>query len=227
MRNFARDYAGSFAEFGSALAPRDGCAESLIVAAEERLGIRAPRSLRDYYLVAGEEGRFNQIHNRLLPPEKWFVDRGHLAFMEENQVVVYWGVEASPSPADDPPVFQGVRVRAEPIAWYREHDRCSVFLTVLLHWHGAFGGAMGYTGTAPVPADIVGQLDRDWVFAGEVNKMRAYHRNGQVVCFVEWRDPIDRMRKCSPWRIFVGASTGEGLQEIAKDLDIALEDSGT
>jgi hypothetical protein len=222
MNDFARDYAKSFAEFGSALVPRDGCAESRLAAAEERLGLRAPRSLRDYYRVAGQEGRFNQIHNRFLPPERWFVDRGNLVFMEENQFVLYWGVEASPDSTDDPPVFQGVR--AEPIEWHGEHDKCSVFLTVMLHWHGAVGAALGYTATAPVPADIVSQLDRDWVFAGEVNKMRAYHRNDQVVCFVEWRDLIYRMRKCSPWRIFAGASTPEGLQTTARDLDLTLED---
>jgi hypothetical protein len=221
MGSFVGDYRRLFAELGAPLASGDGCDRSRVLAAEERLGIRAPRSLRQYYLLAGEESRFNQIHNRLLPPEKWFVDQGLLAFMEENQVVVYWGVEANSSPADDPPVFQGAR--AKPIEWHREHDRCSEFLMVMLHWQGAMGGAMAFCGSAAVPEAIVHQLDRDWSFAGEVNKMRAYHRKGQAVCYLEWRDLIQRMRKSSPWRIFAGASTAEGIQQIASDLRVTWE----
>jgi hypothetical protein len=222
MRDFASEYAELFAELGSPLAARNGCSESQIGRAEQRLGIRAPRSLRGYYLVAGRERRFNQILNRLLPPDEWFVDQGRFAFMEENQIVVYWGVEATLSPADDPPVFQGVR--AEPIEWHWEHDACSQFLMVMLHWHGAMGGAMKHAASASVPKRLVKLLDRDWAFAGEVNKMRAYHRKGQAVCFLEWRDLIQEMRKESPWRIFAGASTAEGLQTVAKDLSVTFED---
>jgi hypothetical protein len=225
MSGFATGYADLFAELGSPLASRDGCADSRIAAAEKRLGIRAPRSLRDYYLVAGRERRFNQIHNRLLPPDEWFVDQGRLVFMEENQVVVYWGVEATSSPADDPPVFQGIR--AKTIEWHREHDTCSEFLMVMLHWHGTMGGARKHIAWTSVPKRLVNRLDRKWVFAGEVNKMRAYHRNGQAVCFLEWRDPIQQMRKDSPWRVFAAASSARGLREIADDLGITFDDGTT
>ncbi|MGO9114246.1 MAG: hypothetical protein ACLP9L_33950 [Thermoguttaceae bacterium] len=49
-------------------------------------------ALRDYYLVAGRERRFNCCLNRLLPPQEWLVDKHRLIFMEENQAVLSWGV---------------------------------------------------------------------------------------------------------------------------------------
>jgi hypothetical protein len=221
MASYADRYRRTYAILGHELTPRDGRAESRIAAAEARLGIRIPKSLRDYYLVAGRERRFNRIHNRLRDPDGWWVERGRLVFMEENQAVVFWGVEASTRPTGDPPVFQGVE--DETMRWYREHDRCSVFLLVSLHWQGAFGGAMRHTGTATVPRGLVAELDRGWGFAGEVNKMRAYHRPGQAVCFLKWNDPPVRAGQSPPWRVFAGSSTRRGLQEIAELLNVTFE----
>jgi hypothetical protein len=222
MDKYLRDYQKIYSELGRELTPGDACPESEVAAAEARLGLRVPKALRDYYLVAGREDGFNRAHDRLLPPGEWFVDQGHLVFQEENQSAVYWGVEAAPGPPDDPPVFQGVN--DDSIRWFREHDSCRVFLTATLHWSGAFAGAMEYTGTVAVPADLVARLDRDWVFAGEVNAMRAYRRPGQAVCFLEWRDLLPGDETCSPWRIFAGASTEKKLKEIEKSLNVKLED---
>lgn len=194
---------------GYRLTVRDGRAESRIAAAEKRLGVGVPKALRDYYLVAGGERRFNHIFDRLLAPSEWFVDSGHLVFMEENQAVVFWGTVATADPAPDPPVFQGVN--GDPIEWYQEHEKCSVFLLVTLHWHGAFGGAMRWADTAAVDPQLVRHLDRHWRFAGEVNAMRAYNRPGQAVCFLQWDDS---------WRVFGGTSTKDGLAEMAKDLGL-------
>ena len=118
----------------------------------------------------GETARFNRIFNRLYAPHEWFVDAGKLVFMEENQAVVVWGTTASPEPEDDPPVYQGVK--GQPIEWYVEHEHLPVFLVVMLHWQGAFGGAMRRCGTAVVHPNLLGRLDRDWPFVGEVNQMR-------------------------------------------------------
>jgi hypothetical protein len=59
MRDFAREYVRVYSGIGCELKPRDGCPEAEIADAEVRLGIRIPRSLRDYYLVAGRERRLN------------------------------------------------------------------------------------------------------------------------------------------------------------------------
>ena len=221
MATFVREYRRAFATLGYELKPRDRCAASRIDAAAKRLGIRVPEALRDYYLVAGCERQFNRIYNRLLRPDEWFVDHCRLVFMEENQAVVLWGVSATDARLKDPPVFQGVN--DEPIRWHREHDNCSVFLTVMLHWHGAYGAAMRFANTATVPRGAQKILDREWRFAGTVNKMRAYNRPGQAVCFLKWDDPIQQMKGGSPWRVFAGASSKDGLEEIASQLNLTWE----
>lgn len=215
MRSFRDQYRRAFATLGRPLTPRDGRAESRIAAAERKLGVRLPKALRDYYLVAGRERRFNCVHNRLYAPHEWSVDGDKLVFMEENQAVVLWGTAASCEPSEDPPVFQGVN--GDPIEWYEEHERCSVFLIVELHWQGAFGGAMRWSATAAAPADLVALLDRSWPFVGEVNQMRAYSRQGQAACFLQWDDS---------WRVFAGARTKRGLDGIAAELGVKWDSPG-
>jgi hypothetical protein len=157
LPDFANVFRTTYAALGRPLRRRDGMALSRIRTAERRLGVLVPTVLRDYFHVAGQETKFNAAFNRLLPPEEWFVDRKRLVFFEENQQVVYWGVPAAFTPdagrrtpdarrMSDPPVYQGVS--AERLYWYREHRNCSTFLLVLLHWHGAFAGALPATATA-------------------------------------------------------------------------------
>src|SRR5690349_13306014 len=138
MPSFRRYYRGIYDAFGYPLSERTALSPEVLDAGRKRLGVPVPRALRDYYLVAGRERRFNSCHNRLLPPSKWTVDQRRLVFMEENQAVVYWGVGTRNPDADDPAVWQGVN--GEPIAWYAEHRKCSVFLAVMLHYHAVNGG---------------------------------------------------------------------------------------
>jgi hypothetical protein len=206
------EYTRTFATLGRPLAPRDGSAESRIAAAERRLGVRAPTALRDYFLVAGRERRFNCVFNRLLRPEDWFVDSHKLVFMEENQAVVYWGTLAASRPPSDPPAFQGVN--GDPIEWHAEHERCSVFLRVMLHWQAAYGGAMPWSGTASVAAGLLRRLNRQWSFVGEVNGMRAYSRSGQALCMLQWENG---------WRVSCGVTDKHDLEVIAGELNVEWE----
>lgn len=215
MASFCDQYRHAFSNLGSPLKPRDGISHSALRAAEKRLGESLPKALADYYLVAGREQRFNCVYERLLPPEEWFVDGYHLVFMEENQAVVYWGVQTCREPTSNAPVFQGVN--GDPITWHVEHERCATFLLVMLHWQGAFGGAMPWCGTAPTSRQLVTRLDRDWRFVGEVNGMRAYSRPGQAACILLWENS---------WRVFCGATEAETAKTLAKELRVSWDDPG-
>lgn len=222
---FAAKYRKTFATLGYELRPRDGRAESRIAAAEKRLGIRLPTSLREYYLIAGAAHRFNDRYNRLLPPHEWTIDDGYLVFMSEHQEVVLWAVRPTAKATADPPAYLGAN--GEQIVWHVEHEKCSVFLDVMIHWHGATCGAMSFADTAKVDADLVKKLDREWRFVGEVNGMRAYNRPGQAVCFLPWSDDDWKRHVRIPhWRIFSGASTKELHREIGTSLNIQFEVGG-
>jgi hypothetical protein len=215
--NFQDRYKKVFARLGHRLAPRDSIPAARIFAAEKKLDLRLPMSLRDYYLVAGGERSFNHAYNRLCAPGDLAVHSGKLVFMEENQCVVVWGVTTSSPAANDPVVFQGPVVDGEPNGWYSECSKCSAFLVFMLHLQGTFGGGMSFHASAPAPASLVKSLDRNWQFAGEVNKMRAYGREGQAVCFLKWQDLFE---KSETWRVFAGAGTKVELDAIASDLHL-------
>ncbi len=106
MRSFKDYYRNIYRTFGYPLTARTGVSSAILDAAEKRFGTKLPLALRDFYLVAGNERRFNSSLNRVLAPKDWFVDQRRLAFMEENQAVVFWGVSVRGRPAG-PNLFPG------------------------------------------------------------------------------------------------------------------------
>lgn len=214
MNDYQERYRQAFERLGRLLKSEDEVPEETILAAEQRLGLRIPKALADYYRLAGKADDYNRDFNRLLPLSKLSVEFGKLWFMEENQAVVLWGTDAGVELADDPPAYQATNV--EPLLWDEVSDRCSVFLLVMIHWAGTFAGAMPNASTAAVDETRLEILDRDWAFVGEVNGLRTYNSPGKAVCFLKWGDE---------WRIFAGATSEEGMRAIAADLGVTLESS--
>ena len=70
-------------------------------------GHSIPRSLHDYYLVAGYHW-MNSNFERLLPPDQLRQEQQHVIFMDENQNVSHWGYRKEDAAADDPRVYFGV-----------------------------------------------------------------------------------------------------------------------
>lgn len=208
---FVQKYREAYASLGRTLSPQDATPEEEILAAERRLGIRTPLALRDYYRVAGQARDFNSAHDRLLPPKEWAIESKRLVFMEENQAVVLYGAKLKTEQVD-PPAFMADS--SDVGQWFKVNGKCSVFLLVMLLWESAYGGALPHCGTARVLPGLREKLDRTWPFVGEVNDMRAYHKPGQVVCFLEWKPD---------WRVFVGAVSKPDLTAVATDLNLDLE----
>ncbi len=74
---------------------------------KQLLGDRqVPRSLRDYYLVAGRHWLNSNIE-RLLPPDQLRQEQQYIVFMDENQTVAHWGYRHEDATADDPRVYCG------------------------------------------------------------------------------------------------------------------------
>jgi uncharacterized protein (TIGR02996 family) len=122
--DFNLRYQAAFAALARPLRPKDGVPESRVARGERRLGIRLPRALRDYYLVAGRFDQFNvDVHDHLMPPESWELDSGIVEFLNENQGVARWGVKVNGPAGDDPPVFHAYA--DEPMDWGEINPRCS------------------------------------------------------------------------------------------------------
>jgi hypothetical protein len=114
---------------GRKLNRADGFSMSDIASCEKRLKVRLPSSLRDYYQMAGKL-TINTEHNCLYTPEQLNNMNGKLAFMEENQCVVFWGIDVADSP--DPEVFQANN--DEPMQWYSEECTFSKFIINMWCW---------------------------------------------------------------------------------------------
>jgi hypothetical protein len=216
MPSFKQYYRTLYQTFGYPLSARTALSPKVLAAAGKRLGVKVPAALRDYYLVAGRERRFNACHNRLLAPSQWSIDRGRLVFMEENQSVAWWGISVRSPASDDPPVSQGID--GEPIAWHPEHRKCSVFLAIMLHFQAVSGG-LRFCGTADAPDRTDYRFEENgWKHYGEVYSLQAYSRPNQVVCLAPPGD-LPFMQK---WSVRAGARTKGDLRTIAEDLGLTF-----
>lgn len=211
MASFETFYRGLFDTFGYPLSARSAAPPCAIVAAEKRLGVRVPAALRDYYLVAGRELRFNRTQNRFLSPRDWFVDKKRVVFLEENQSVCWWGTHIGGEVVDDPPVFQGVN--DDPITWRREHAKCSVFIAVMLHYHAVCDGFPS-VGSATLSDDAMKALKKHWHYIGQVNKQRAYCRQNQVVFVTSFLGSEILM---------AGAKTKRDWEALGRDLGVTFD----
>jgi hypothetical protein len=197
-----RLYREAFAIVGHELTAADSLPDEAIDSAERRLGCRPPEALRAFYRLAGNARGVIDHYDHFLLPEDWWLEDEKLVFLTENQAVVLYAVDAS-LPDPDPPVLMASN--QEPREWHQVCTSCSEFLQVMIHWEGAFGGAMPMVGFAVVSESIRTMLADRFRSAGEVNEMWAYGSPGLAICLVQWDDG---------WRIFVGALDRDHLAEI-------------
>jgi hypothetical protein len=216
VQSFKNQYRTLFATLGYPLDGRTATPSKVIAAAEKRLGIKVPAALRDYYLVAGRERRFNQCLNRLLPPQDWTIDRDRLLFMEESQRILWWGVSIRNAKTNDPQVSQGIN--DEPICWRSERRKCSTFLTFMIQYHAANGG-LPYAASGFAPDPIAYRFDlHGWTAQSEVGSVFVCCRANQVVCLT----PPGDLPFMQDWSITAAAKSKSELQAIGEEIGVRL-----
>jgi uncharacterized protein (TIGR02996 family) len=174
-------YRTAFAALDRPLTDKAGIPEKRVAEGERRLGIRLPRALRDYYLVAGSH-RFNQAHHRLLPPKEWFLASGKIMFLQENQGVWHGGVKVNDPAGDDPPVFGQYEGTTDRFRW---PEPCSEFLVTQLYLQAVYGYGMKYRGSADiVTPEALAKLEETWPFIGEDLDGPVFGKDGQAACLV-------------------------------------------
>ncbi len=129
---FKRYFSDRFREiFGAPPKSEEGLGDDAVRAALARRDLAIPTALRDYYSLAGRHW-MNENHDRLRPigELEWMGDK--LVFLDENQCVVFWGIDRSDLQKADPIVWQGIN--GEAIEWYSENLRLSRFLMARWRW---------------------------------------------------------------------------------------------
>jgi hypothetical protein len=110
-----------------------------IVQAETRLGIRFPHVLREYYASVGGIDEINTTHNRVLMPKECFIERNRLAFLQEHDSQIYWGVRCDAPSAINLHVERGQNGLMHWM-WKPEKILCAEFLLAHIHWQAVCGG---------------------------------------------------------------------------------------
>lgn len=219
MPSLTEQYQQLFHRFGSPLKRAHAVPAAVLDQAEQRLGHAIPHALRAYYEVAGRERRFNRSLQTFLSPAKWFVDQGRLAFLEENQSVCCWGVSLKSPGAEDPRIDQGVR-HDDGIGWSKEHNKCSQFLAVILHYQAVSGG-FPHCASGDAPKDIHLRLKREgWKYVGQCNQLWAFSRPNQAVCIMA----NESLPFLSAMMLMAGGKTPADLEAIGQSLRVKLDD---
>jgi hypothetical protein len=116
---------------GRPLTPRDGLSLTQVIACERRLKLKLPAALKSYYELAGKLP-INTEHNQLYLPKALRIENGKLVFMEENQAVVFWGIDLNALKKLDPMVFQANN--ESEIVWYSEDLCFSDWIIKMWRW---------------------------------------------------------------------------------------------
>lgn len=116
---------------GRGLTTQDGMEAASLAASEKRLKLKLPGALKIYYEMAGRLA-INREHNRLYQPRELTKLNGKLVFMEENQTVVFWGMDIKTLNLLDPEVFQASN--ETPVHWYSEGLAFSDFIIKMWRW---------------------------------------------------------------------------------------------
>ncbi len=107
------------------LGPADGYDEQSLSAAEERLHLRLPPSLREWYGLAGRRADVWSHQDHFLSPEDLRIEDERLVIYVENQSVVRWTISLEDIASDDPPVFVSDPEDSE--TWIEESPAVSMF----------------------------------------------------------------------------------------------------
>lgn len=86
----------------------DGYSDAELEAAEDRIGCRMPKALREWYRFGGRRAAIWSVQDHLCPPEQVrFEDKHGLVFRRENQGCTQWAIRPVHLKQPDPPVFGG------------------------------------------------------------------------------------------------------------------------
>lgn len=89
-------------------------------------GEQVPRSLYEYYRVAGRHW-MNSNFERLLAPDQLRCEGDYLVFMDENQNIGQWRFRRDEALDLDPYVYCGIWNKGE-LVWYAEEKSLSQFI---------------------------------------------------------------------------------------------------
>jgi hypothetical protein len=222
MAEFWPHYKELVAQVYQPLSSGDGFSDDEVASAEQRLGFRLPRLLREFYLLAGRRRDINHAHNQLVHPNDLRVDDENLVFYVENQAACVWGVAAEDLDAADPPVVRGDSLAGVALwEWEPESEPLSSFLLAMLCWQAVMGGMAYSASVNGIDAQVERTIGAHWRvldIGARWSGLRPYIGDGQVLCLMGAQPRAD---------LYAGARSEKGLAEIEELLNVEWDYSSS
>ena len=171
-----------------------GYSENDIIQEENKQKIKIPKILREYYLKLGKNKKINETHNRLLKlnKETGFSDDGYYVFYEENQAVVYWGINKNDLEKDNPKVYGNYDATNLTEEWFVDSETLEGFLLTMAYWNGVLGGlkyTANYSNDNGIENDIVKNIENNWnEIKGITNEQLRFFTNSDIEIIVVTTD---------------------------------------
>lgn len=122
------------------LMQEDGIPSTELDEAENRLGLKLPTALRDWYMLAGGREDISAAQNYLLRPSELSIVDHHLVFYVESQRVVGWGIPLTSLERSDPSVELDTGYLASQHGWVQENTLFSDFMRQMVIHQSLFTG---------------------------------------------------------------------------------------
>lgn len=123
---------------GRPLIGNDGIKNTLIKQTEVRLGQKLPEALKEFYTLVGNLEMFTSSFNSFMSLDELEYDDNMLIFLDENQGVCSWGVNADDT--ENPVVYMHVSVNNAEPTWHSEKIRLDEFLKIIMYLQCSEGG---------------------------------------------------------------------------------------
>ncbi len=190
-----------------------GFPEEALTALENRLEIRIPAVLRNFYLALGGCREMTASHNRLLDPAQQvgFSADDHLVFYEENQVVAYWGIKTTDLTQDNPPVYGNYSPSAADSEWLLDAEDMETFLLLMSISNGVLGGLTHNANSfEPLLPDTLAYIEANWkeIHSSSLMPQRIFSNEfDDVICI-----PVDELG--NSMGILVGSSHRKAFDRL-------------
>ncbi|MEA9412524.1 hypothetical protein [Flavobacterium sp. PL02] len=196
---------------GRSLTNNDGFDVETIENAETKLGQSIPVILKEFYITVGKLDIFMSSFQRFLKPEDLFYEDGKLVFLEENQMVCYWGVNIT-----DTLVYQTQNI--DNAIWNSEEILLSDFLQMIMYGQCAEGGYPFSGAIYDMDQDELSEFieeitTKDWQKVVDHNNWIIYENDRKLI----WYFTDDNGNLSEDYPLFVSTPTKEDFLKMEEE----------
>jgi hypothetical protein len=198
-----------------------GIDENEIITTENRLKIKLPKKLRDYYLKLGNNESINNSFNQLLMPGNIeFTGNGSfLVFYTENQEAVCWAFSKNDIENENPKVYGSYDPDGSTEDWFTDSETTEDFLLSMAYWNGALEGlnfTANYSNDSGIDNNVIERIENSFMeIKGITDQMLRFFTDENIGIVALTFDMENNYNG-----IYVGSNDEKTYKNILEKIDI-------